>query len=329
MSTIKDVAKKANVSIATVSRVINGLGGVKPDTEKRILKAIKEMNYSPNHLARSMVKKRTDTIGVIVPDIANPFFPEVIKGIEVSARKHGFTTFLANSNESVEEESRILNVLRKRRVDGLIVTTSNELESPLLQFEPDDIPIVLLDRDIEGSSYDSVVIDNVGGAYAAVKHLITEGHCQIGLIAGPSSVTPGRDRTKGYLKALKDFGIQVNPDYIREGDFKEESGYRLGSELLSMPTPPTAIFSCNNLMTLGLLKYIQDQGLRLKEDVTVIGFDDLDIANFIKPPLTVVSRPMRYMGEIAANLLIERINGLELSEPRKIVLVPQLLIRET
>lgn len=276
-----------------------------------------------------MVVKRTQTIGVIVPDIANPFFPEVIKGIEEYAREYGFTTFLANSDESVDEESRILSALRERRVDGLIVTTASELDSPLVEFEFDSSPIVLLDRYIHKSPYDSVVIDNTRGAYTAVKHLVTEGHTKIGLIGGPSNVTPGRDRTKGYIQAHTDFEIPIRQEYILEGDFKEESGYRLGEKLLAMSQPPTAIFSANNLMTLGLLKYIQRRHLQLGKDITVIGFDDLDLATFIEPPLTVVSRPMRYMGEIAASLLIERINGAEFKEPRKIVLLPQLVIRKS
>lgn len=329
MATIKDVAKRANVSIATVSRVINGLGGVRPQTEKRILNAIEELNYSPNNLARSMVRRRTQTIGVIVPDIANPFFPEVIKGIEMRAREHGFTTILSNTNESVEEEFRILNALRERRVDGLIVTTANEHTSPLLEMSSEEIPVVLLDRYMEGCSYDGVLIDNVTGSYSAVRHLIDEGHHRIGLIAGPSDVTPGRERTKGYEKALRDYGIQIEKDYMMEGDFREESGYRCGARLLSMNQPPTAIFSSNNLMTLGLMKCIRDKGIKLGKEITVVGFDDLDIASFIEPPLTVVSRPMRKMGEIAAELLIERIEGIEIEQPRKIVLVPQLLVRQS
>lgn len=328
MATIKDVAKLSGVSIATVSRVINGMGGVRPKTEMRILNAITELNYSPNRLASSMVKKRSYTIGVIVPDIANPFFPEVVKGIEMRAREYGFTTILCNTDESVEEEYRILNVLRERRVDGMIITTASEQKSPLLHMKFEEIPVVLLDRYIEGCSYDGVVVDNKTGAYTAVKHLINEGHHRIGLIAGPWDVTPGRERTKGYEKALRDFGIQIDKKYMLEGDFREESGYQCGNELLSLNEPPTAIFSSNNLMTLGLLKCIHNRGIRLGKEITVVGFDDLDVATFIEPPLTVVSRPMRKMGEVAAELLIERIDGVEADQPRKIVLVPQLLIRQ-
>ncbi|GGE26018.1 LacI family transcriptional regulator [Marinithermofilum abyssi] len=327
MVTIKDVAKKADVSVATVSRVINGLGGVRPATEERIRKAVEELNYLPNVIARSMVMKRTETIGVIVPDIANPFFPEVIKGIEEQARDSGYTLFLANTDESVEKERQLLHALRERRVDGLIVTTADEQHSPLMDLELGGLPVVLVDRHIQDSPYDSVVIDNVDGAYTAIKHLVTTGHTKIGLIAGPDHVTPGRERTEGYVQALRDFEIPARDQYMKEGDFKEESGYQLGKELLSLSDPPTAIFSANNLMTLGLLTCIRDQGRELGKDIVVVGFDDLDIATFVDPPLTVVSRPMRQMGEIAADMLVERIQGKTFPEPRKVILIPRLIVR--
>lgn len=330
--TIKDIARKCNLSVATISRVANGLDKVKPETREMVLAAMKEFQYIPNAIARSMVSKHTKSVGIVIPDITNPFFPQVIKGAESVARQYGYITILCNSDESLREEISLLKSLRERCIDGLIITPAEEDFSHLQKLLSDKIPMVLLDRYIDGCDCDAVILNNFDGAYEAIKHLIVSGHTRIGIISGPLKVLPGRDRFEGYRNALCDYGIQYEPGDFREGNFKENSGYFLGKDILEMDEPPTAIFSCNNLMTVGLLKAIRDRGLQVGnslqgQGMSIIGFDDIDIATFNNPQITVVSRPMEKMGTMAMELLMERIQGKGPQEGRKVVMQPQLVVR--
>lgn len=326
-STIKDVARLARVSISTVSRVQNGSANVRPETRERILQAFRQLDYEPNAVARSMIKKTTQSIGVIIPDITNPFFPAVIKGIEDLARKLGFSTILCNTDESVEDERKALQILRQKRVDGLIITAADEKGLHIKKAAGDGLPVVLVDRLVEEGNLDAVLIDNVFGAYQAARHLILQGHKKLGVIAGPQNLTPGRDRLQGFKKALREYGVQIEERYMKFGDFREESGYVLGRQLLEAPSRPTAIFACNNLMTIGLIRAILGSGLRIGVDIAVVGFDDIEIATMLNPPITVVTRPMYKMGSLAFELLMERIEGNGPEEGRKVILIPELVVR--
>ncbi|MDA5107920.1 LacI family DNA-binding transcriptional regulator [Brevibacillus thermoruber] len=327
--TIEDVAKRANVSIATVSRVINRQGGVRQKTEARILAAIEELNYIPNAVARSMVKKTTNTIGIIIPDVNNPFFPTVVSGIEQKAREKGYFTFLCNTNESADTERELLTILLERSVDGLIITTADEAGDQLQTVMDAKIPVVAVDRAIKKFEVDTVLVGNVDGAYQATRHLILQGHKRIAIICGPQNTTPGYERFVGYKRALDDYGIPVVQEYVLEGDFKEESGRRLTKQLYQLPERPTAIFSSNNLMTVGCMKALYELDWKLGEEVSFIGFDDVDIATFVNPPLTVVSRPMRKLGEVAFEMLYERMTEGWDGAKRHYVLSPELKIRQS
>lgn len=326
-STIWDVARLAQVSISTVSRVQSGSASVKPETRDRVLQAFRQLDYEPDAIARSMVKKTTHSIGVVIPDITNPFFPSVIKGIEELARKLGYSSILCNTDESPEEEEKAIRILRQKRVDGLIITTADEQGLHIRKVAGDGLPVVLVDRRVAGSNLDAVMIDNVLGAYQAARHLILQGHKQIGVIAGPQNITPGRERLKGFQKALREYGVQLEGQYTKIGDFREESGYTLGRQLLEMPRRPTAIFSCNNLMTIGLLRAILESGLRIGTEIAMVGFDDIEVATMLNPPITVVTRPMYKMGSLAFELLNERIEGTGPAQGRTVVLVPELVVR--
>ncbi|WP_019121239.1 LacI family DNA-binding transcriptional regulator [Brevibacillus massiliensis] len=327
--TIEDVAKRANVSTATVSRVINRQGGVREKTKARILAAIEELNYIPNAVARSMVKKTTNTIGIIIPDLNNPFFPLVVSGIEQKAREKGYFTILCNTNESAETETELLKILMERSVDGLIITTADEQGDHLQAVIDAKIPIVAVDRSIKRFEVDTVLVGNIDGAYQATRHLILQGHQKIAIICGPQNTTPGYERFVGYRRALEEYGLPLVPEYILEGDFREESGTRLTKELHSLAERPTAIFSSNNLMTIGCVKALMELRWKIGEEVAFIGFDDVDIATFINPPLTVVSRPMRKLGEVAFEILHERMaEGLD-GAKRHYVLSPELNIRQS
>ncbi|MEW9051128.1 MAG: LacI family DNA-binding transcriptional regulator [Neobacillus sp.] len=327
--TIEDVAKLANVSIATVSRVINNQGGVRKATEERILNAINELGYIRSAVARSMKKKETNTIGIIVPDITNPFFPHVVAGIEQKAREKGYYTILSSTNESPIVEEEIVKIFIERGVDGVIITTANETGDHIRLLQEQGIPIVAVDRAIKKFEVDTVLVDNVNGSYQAVRHLILQGHERIAIICGPQNTTPGYERYLGYKKALEEYNIPLDPSLVYQGDFREGSGYKGALHLFYLENKPTAIFSSNNQMTFGCVKALMELEWKLVEEVAFIGFDDVEIATFIRPKLSVVSRPMTAIGEIAFQLVYDRIHFKENLPKREYLLTPELKIRES
>ncbi|MEK5064478.1 LacI family DNA-binding transcriptional regulator [Cytobacillus sp. FSL R5-0596] len=326
---IQDVAKLANVSIATVSRVINNQGGVRKQTEEKILNAIKELGYIRNAAARTMKSRETKTIGVIVPDIKNPFFPLVMAGIEQKAREKGYFTILSSTNESPIVEGKIIKNFVERGVDGVIITTANENGEHLNLLKEQNIPVVAVDRIIKSFDADTVLVDNAKGAYQAVQHLILQGHRDIAIICGPQNTTPGFERFIGYKKALEDYNIPLEESLVVQGDFGEQSGYLATRRLRELRTRPTAIFSSNNLMTIGCMKALDDLNWKLGEEVSFVGFDDVDIATFLNPKLTVVARPMNSVGEIAFMFLHERIQFKANLPKREYSLPPELIIRQS
>ena len=329
--TIVDVAKLADVSVATVSRIINNQGGVRKETEDRIVQAIKELNYIPNAVARSMVQKETKAIAVIIPDIRNPFFSELVSSIEKKALEKDYFTTLSNSNDSKVIESKIVKHIIQRGVDGVIVTTADEEGHQLKPLFDANIPVVAVDRILKNYQVDTVIIGNREGAYEAVQHLIKEGHQKIAIIRGPQDTTPGIERYKGYKQALKENGLKESSEWIKDGDFREQSGYDLTKQLYRLKDKPTAIFSSNNLMSLGVIRALKELNWKLGEEIAFIGFDDLEIATFIKPELTTVSRPMKQIGEVAFDLLYKRMqeHDLELINKKEIILAPSLKIRNS
>jgi LacI family transcriptional regulator len=326
---IQDVAKLADVSIATVSRVINNQGGVRRVTEERILKAIEELGYIRSAAARTMKRKETNTIGVIVPDIKNPFFPLVMAGIEQKAREKEYFTILSSTNESPKVEEEIVKNFIERGVDGVIITTANENGDHLKLLQEQGIPVVAVDRSIKKFKVDTVLVDNKKGSYQAVQHLILQGHEKIAIICGPQSTTPGLERFLGYKKALEDYNIELDERYVMHGDFGEQSGIESTKKLFELDEQPTAIFSSNNLMTIGCMKALDELNWKLGREVSFIGFDEVDIATFLNPKLSVVARPMNAIGEIAFQLLHERISFKGALPKREYLLSPELKIRES
>ncbi|MDP4085818.1 MAG: LacI family DNA-binding transcriptional regulator [Bacillota bacterium] len=324
-ATIRDVAKLAGVSVATVSRVINKLGGVRPETEQRIEKAMEELQYIPNVLARSVASKKTKLIGMIVPDVENPFFAAVFSGADKVVREYAYTTLLGGSNDTYEREENLLQTMLEHQASGILLTPTFP-KAKWVERMGNRVPTCLIDRDMEGMNCDRVLIDNRRGTYEATKLFIQKGHTQLAIITGPLESTPGRERFEGFKQCLHDFSIELNQDYIQIGDFHSGSGYQLGKRLLKLNHPPTAILSCNNLMTIGLLEMIHTSSIRLGEDLGVIGFDDIPIATLMHPNLTVVSRPMREMGECAAEMLLQRIQNP--NQPnRTVIMSPHLIVR--
>jgi LacI family transcriptional regulator len=324
MATIKDVAKRAGVSVATVSRCLSGR---RVRAAEAVRQAVEELGYTPNVLAQSLKSGRRGTIGVVVPDISNPFFAAVVKGLEQASRSLSYRLLLANSDESNELEAEILADLTGR-VDGFILAPAHELDRAPLQLHQAGVPAVLLDREVTGGElFDVVVVDNVGGAAAAARHLTGLGHSAIAMINGPTDTTPGRERRDGFVDALSTAGVELAPEYDLTGDFRQDSGRNLTLQLLALPQPPTAIFTANNLMTVGALEALRDMRVRVPRDVSIVGFDDLTLGSLLRPPLTCVARPDFEQGALAMRLLLSRISDRTVDTPRRIVLGTHLLVR--
>ncbi|MDR7434127.1 MAG: LacI family DNA-binding transcriptional regulator [Armatimonadota bacterium] len=327
--TIRDVARKAGVSVATVSRVVNeSAHKVREETRQRVLEAIQALGYQPNDVARGLKKRTSHTIGLIVPDISNPFYPAIARGIEDVANAHGYAIVLCNTYEDLAKEREYLSLLRRRWVDGLIFATSGVNTKHLQWLRGHRVPVVLVARDVEGLEIDAVLVDNFRGAYLAVQHLIGLGHRRIGFIGGPSTLHVSQERRRGYLQALDDAGIAPDPAYSVEGNFRAEGGDSAMQKLLQLSPPPTAVFAANDLMAIGAMNAIKRVGLRIPGDVAVVGFDDIPFASLVEPRLTTVAQPKYKMGAMAMTLLLERIEGKG-DGPRKILLEPELIVRDS
>ncbi len=328
MATLKDVARKAGVSVATASRVLGGYGYASDQARARVLRAARQLDYTPNALARGMVQKRTHAIGVIVSDNANPFFAAVVRGIEDVVRRHGYAVVLCNTDEDPSKEDLYLRILREKQVDGLLLAPSGRASSRLRRWLRNGIPLVLVDRRLEGIRADTALVDNLEGARTAVSHLIALGHRRVGIISGPARVFTGQQRLAGYLEALKAAGLRADPGLVREGDFKQASGYGLAREFLEMKHRPTALFVANNLMTIGAMLALKEAGVRIPQEMAIVGFDDMDWASILTPTLTAVAQPAYTLGTNAAQLLMQRLENP--SRPvQEIVLKTHLVVRES
>ncbi|HEU5014714.1 MAG TPA: substrate-binding domain-containing protein [Roseiflexaceae bacterium] len=330
--TIQDVAAHAGVSAMTVSRVINQPARVAARTRARVEQSIRELGFVPNALAQSLLRGRTHTLALLVSDISNPFFTQVARGVEDVAQRNGYTVIFGNSDESVEKERQYIQALLGRRIDGLLITTSSHSSHAMLDLlARHEKPFVLIDRSIDGVQADSVVGDSIGGARTLTNHLLTLGHRRIAIIHGPAAVPTAIDRRRGYEEALRAHGIAPDPTLIVEGNFKRDGGYRAAQQLLALPPEqrPTAVFADNNFHAIGLIEALREAQLRVPEDMAVVCFDDIELASALHPFLTVVAQPARTFGTIAMQFLLERLDGTESPPPRKVVLPPEFIVRES
>jgi LacI family transcriptional regulator len=332
MATLVEVSRKAGVSIATVSNVITGAVRVSPELQKRVLIAIEELDYHPNFVARSLKMQRTRLLGMVISDITNPFFPLLVRGAEDAALERNYLLITFNSDDRVEREAQMLSVLRSRRVDGILLVMAPNAEEPkhIKNLLRSGIPLVLLDRPPVGFQADSVCVDNVGGAFACVEHLLSLGHRKIGAVTGPMSMQIAIDRYQGYKNALLAAGVEPDPQMAREGDFRVESGYLLGKEWLRQADRPSALFVSNYNMAMGLMGALEELGLRCPGDLALTVFDDLPPAVGYRSHLTAVSNPAYTLGQQGVELLLNRIEKKELSpEPIAILLKSELVVRES
>ena len=303
---IIDVAKRANVSTATVSRVLNQSAAVKPRLHERVMLAIEELGYQPSGIARRMRSQSTQTIGFLISDIQNPFFTDMVRAIEETAYRRQFLVLLGSSATLEEKERLYLNMLAEERIAGLIVIPTSG--DPAIYDVRHPIPIVFVDRKVEGMKADAVLLDNRQGGHIAASHLVGLGHERIGLVAAPPTDPVTYERQEGFEQALMEAGITVDPRLVSFGNqLKEEGGYRATRHLLAVQPRPTALFAVNNVRTLGMLRAINELGLRIPDDISVVGFDDSPWLSLLTPPLTTISQPTYAMGEEAVRLLIQRI----------------------
>ncbi len=329
--TISDIAKMANVSKATVSRVINNKPeGVGKETRENILKIIEESGFQPSMVARGLVTKKTKSIGLIITDIDNSFYPQLVRGAEDYANKLGYSLFLCNSANNPEKEKEYIKVFLEKSVDGVILSSSmNETSYHYNILESKNTPLVVLDRCIDGDHYDaSVFFDNFRGAYIAVNYLINNGHKNIAFISGPKSLVISQNRLRGYRMALEERNIKVKEDIIVEGDFQFESGYKRAAELIDQGKEFTAIFAGNDLMAIGSIKALKSRNIKIPDQVEIIGFDNVDISRFIEPQLSTIGQPAYEMGVRGAEQLIKLIEGKKIVN-KNIILEPELILRET
>jgi len=330
MATIKDISKAANVSIATVSKVLNGdYSKVSLETKKRILKIAKELNYRPNRLARGLASKSTGIIGLIVPDITNPYYAELAQGVENKADKLGYTIMLCNTGEDTHKENSYIDVLIEYNADGVIIT-GNEKASDIDNIQNlhnFNIPFVLIDRMIPNVEY-NVMVDNIRGAYIATEYIIKNGHRKIAFIGGEAMAPHPMNRLQGFLQAMKDYGVEIDQNLIRIGTYHVESGYKHALELLESDSDFTAIVCGNDLIAYGAIKAIKQQGLKVPEDISVIGYDDIFISSLLEPPLTTIKQPTYDLGAYATEILIKLIKNESVEEKVKLF-VPQLVVRKS
>lgn len=332
MNTIRDVARLAGVSVATTSAVMNNKGTVSPKLTQRVLRAMEALDYHPNQIARSLKARQTMTIGMIIPDVTNPFFTEVIRGVENEARGHGYSLILCDSNEDPIVEQGNLNTLFAHRVDGvLLAPTKTYVGQDRLTRRR--FPLVFYDRVSPGFTGSAVLTDNLGAAYDATRHLIGLGHQAIAIITGRLNLSNGLDRLEGCRKALQEAGLPLREEYLQRGEFNGESGYSCGLRLLDLAVPPTAIFCCNNQMTLGLMRALRELGVPCPQRVSVLGFDDLDWAEDFTPPLTTMAQPTLEMGKQSVQMLLRKIESLKEGgtgeEEKVVVLKADLRVRNS
>jgi len=324
--TIKDLAREAGVSVATVSRVLNGRASVSAATRERVLALAAGLRYVPHGAARSLVTTKTSTIGVLLPDIYGEFFSELIRGIDLAARRHGYHLLVSGSHSDRAEAAAVLQATRGR-VDGLIVM-SPEIDGDTLRATlPSSLPIVLLNSPNRDQEYDSIRIDNYGGAFAMIRHFVEVGYRRIAHVGGPASNHDSRERLRGYREALGALGAEIDPALEIEADFSEAGGYQAGRRLLAIQPPPRAVFAANDAMAIGVLCALGEAGVRVPEDMALGGFDDIPTARYVAPPLTSVHVSIDTLGARALERLLIAIDLKNRHERMREVLPTTLVVR--
>ncbi len=315
--------------MATVSRVINNEKYVNDDLRQQILQVISEMGYQPDAIARGLRTKSTNVISLVIPDINNPYFPEVARGVQSVADEYEYVVILCNTDRVVKREQKFVNILNQQRVEGIIINPSGSTRGEMDLLNRLNIPVVLISSQDILPDFDIVMVDNIQGSMLAIDHLVNLGHRRIGLVGGSREVSSGEQRYKGYLQAHTKYGISVENDLITEGSFDHNGGYECMKKLLALKNHPTAVFAANDIMAIGAVSAIFESGLKIPDDISIIGFDDIAYARMMYPKLTTISQPKFEMGVIATKMLFERVTGQEIPKPRRKILSHSLVVRDT
>ncbi len=329
--TLRDVAKRAGVHPATASRALNeetrARGLVNSDTVARVMQAARELNYSPDPVARSLKTRRSHTVGVLIPDLTNPLFPPIIRGIEDRLAQSGYVALLGNTDNDPDREKLVLSGMRTRRVDGLVLATARRRYSVLSELNMGDLPIVLVNRVVEDRALPSVATDDAAGIAMAVTHLVSLGHTRIAHVAGPQELSTGAGRLSGFIMAMEAAGLEVGSESITYAEnFSVAAGTKCCRELVAHKLHPTAIVAGNDMLAIGCYQALEESGLKCPTDVSVVGFNDISFSSRLSPPLTSVRFPHYQVGIEVAQLILERIQAP--TAPTKVLfLPPELVVR--
>jgi LacI family fructose operon transcriptional repressor len=324
MASIKEVARAAGVSTATVSRVLANSPHVRPALRERVLKAINELEYRPNLIARSLRAQQTRTVGLIVSDIRNPFFTAISRAVEDTAYEQGYSIILCNTDEDPRKESIYLNVMRDANVAGVILSPTGPTAAGLSELDA-DFAVVVIDRSIPDADVDMVLLDNVDSAYRLTRHLLDNGYRRIGAICGERSTT-GRERCSGYEQALRAYGLQPANELVRFVPPHIEAGYAAALKMIDAAEPPDALLTTNSLLAAGALEAIRERNLRIPADIALVTFDETTWASLVQPPLTLIEQPTYEIGKTATELLLKRVAEPE-RPPRRVILKGRLVVR--
>jgi LacI family transcriptional regulator len=327
-ATIKDVAAHAAVSVATVSAVMNGNKYVSPELAQRVRESIAALGYQRNSFARGLKTQVSHSIGLIIPDITNPFYTNIARGVEDVAHAHNYSLILGNTDEDPEKEKKYLQLLESKQADGLIIAITDRSHEYLQALPTQNLALVGIDRALSGWGIDAVMVDNHVGARTAIEHFIALGHRRIGLVTGARGITPTEERLSGYTEALEKHGITVDPHLIATAQARVGGGERAAMQLLTLEDRPTALFIMDGTMAIGALQAMAKLGLRCPEDIALACFDDFTWASVMRPRLTVIDQPTYEIGQQAAHLLFERLRNRERA-PREIRLQTRLIVRES
>ena len=325
MPTIKDVARLAGVAVSTASMAINNHPRIAPETRLKVLAAARELNYQPNAMARSLKRRRTESIGLILTDISGPFYSELIKGVEDVVLERGYQLLVSSAHAGREESVRRL--LTEGRTDGLIVMAPNLKDDDLAAVAGEEFPVVVLDRRLQGKGISSIRVDNVSAAATAVTHLIANGCRSIAYVSGPQLSRDNQERLQGYRQALEQAGLPAPASLLIPGDFTEEGGRRAAQWLMDRGPLPDGIFAANDEMAIGVMEALRERGVRIPEEVAVVGFDDIRMAAYVRPALTTVRQFKYELGQRAATILFAMLDGT--GEERAEQISTELVVRES
>ena len=326
MANIKDVALRAGVSVTTVSHVVNNTRFVADLARLRVEAAVRELGYVPSDVARSLKHNTTHTFGMLIPNNSNPYFAEIIRGVEERCYAAGYNIILCNSNDDAKRQASYLRVLAEKRIDGLVLVTSHRDAALRAVLRELKMPLVLLDREIPGLACDLVEVDHVTGGLIATRHLLELGHPRVACISGPPDLSPSSQRRAGWKKALAEAGVERCEGDLERGDFSARGGYLAMQKFLKRGPRPSAVFVCNDLMAFGALAAAHEAGIAVPKELSIVGFDDIELAAFSTPALTTVAQPKQQIGTIAAEMMLERMEKSR-SEERRVILEPQLKLR--